>query len=333
MADRISSLDDGYQIGDLSVFPDAIDDKTILYESKNNAETTLKHTLSYIAKQIIVESTDSFPTQGLIRIGPKPGSSGNAEIIYYGSKTATIFKDLVRGFAGSLRNQFPVGASVSNAVMAEHHNAIKDAVFNIEETIGLRINPDENSINGILRKLENRFLSPKASFRAYPTEGPPPLQVRFQNFSEGDAIRFLWDFGDGITSIEKNPTHTYRSEGVYTVKLNIITTNGAQSVTTKSNYITISNKAINPFFYAELYDGSTVYAPSTYQFVDQTDGDIIERIWVFGDGETERVTDPDIHTVIHTYEEPGDYTPSLLVVFSSQLLKRVFLTENISVLE
>ena len=66
---RISSLDVGYETGDLSVYPEALDDKEILYEAKNNAKTTLKQALSYNAKFIIVDDASSFPEKGLIRIG------------------------------------------------------------------------------------------------------------------------------------------------------------------------------------------------------------------------------------------------------------------------
>jgi len=35
---------------------------------------------------------------------------------------------------------------------------------------------------------------------------------------EGDVVYF-WDFGDGTTSVNTNPTHTYGKEGRYKVKL------------------------------------------------------------------------------------------------------------------
>ena len=42
--------------------------------------------------------------------------------------------------------------------------------------------------------------------------------VAFENNSN-DAISYLWDFGDGNTSTEENPTHTYDADGQYTVVL------------------------------------------------------------------------------------------------------------------
>ncbi len=54
----------------------------------------------------------------------------------------------------------------------------------------------------------------------YTTEG---LTVHFTNKSTiEDPKSFVWDFGDGGTSNEENPTHTYAQKGEYTVTLTVI---------------------------------------------------------------------------------------------------------------
>lgn len=321
-----------YQSGDLSVYPEALDDHKSLYIATNNSETKLKQSLTYNGKYIIVDDATGFPSSGLLRIGRK-NQAGNHEFVYYDKRNNTTFMNLVRGHAGSIQSAWAAGdVYVSNSVMADHHNAIKDAALNIEKYVGIKDTTDETSLNGILQKLEARYLSPKPQFRAFPLKGGPGLKVRFQNFSNTETIRFLWDFGDGTTSDERSPTHTYQSEGVYTIKLNMIMSTGAQGVVVKRNYITVSEKQITPFFYADLKSGSNE-APATFEFVDQTDGDIANRYWVFNDGESAQITSPNIHTIEHTYTTPGNYTPSLLIVFKDQSLKRVFLKEGIQVTE
>ena len=60
-----------------------------------------------------------------------------------------------------------------------------------------------------------------------PDEGAPPLTVKFQGYveeDEGGPWKFAWDFGDGATSTEQNPTHTYEKEGEYTAKLTVTDT-------------------------------------------------------------------------------------------------------------
>lgn len=341
MADRISSLDAGYRTGDLSLFPLALDDKEVLFEATNNSAITLKQALTYNGKIIVVEDTSSFPDKGELRVGPMPGEAGEYELIYYNKKTSNTFQELRRGFAGSSINYWPARTSwVTNSVVAEHHNAIKDAILNIEVDLGLKENPEPESLNGILKKQEIRFLAPKPLFRAYPIKGPPQLKVRFQNFTTGHIARFLWDFGDGGTSLEKSPIHTYVAEGTYTVKLNVVTTTGAQGIATKVGYITVSQEESPPFFYVDSIDNPYSVQTATEQsvdpkefvFVDQTDGDIVQRNWIFGDGETYTQEDPDIHTVNHIYSLPGSYVVTELIQFSNGRLKKCQLPEPLVVL-
>ena len=339
----LSSLDAGYQSGDLSLFPEAIDTLTQLHDVKNNAETVLTQSLTYNGKYVVVADTSGFPDRGIIRIGPPAGTPGNAELIYYDQKSTGIFRNLRRGFAGSRQNQWKNGSNVTAAVMADHHMSQKDAILNIQHNVGLEAFPDDNSLNGILTALETKFYAPKPLFRAFPIVGAPPLAVRFQNFSTGNLVRYLWDFGDGTTSIERNPTHIYQKDGVYSVNLNIITSLGAQGITTKSNYITVDSQQKTPFFYATPTTGYSLASddPTVFTFVDQTDGDITERYWVFdGPGQSNgqpvpnqsiAQVDPDIHTVTYSFDEPGIYEPSLLIVFANRNLKRVFLKDSITV--
>ncbi len=44
-------------------------------------------------------------------------------------------------------------------------------------------------------------------------------RVQFTNQSSADSRTYLWDFGDGTTSTEKNPMHIYSAAGTYTVRL------------------------------------------------------------------------------------------------------------------
>lgn len=324
---RISSLDEGYISGDLSFYPDALDDKDNLYEVSNNATTILKQTLSFNGKNIIVNDASKFPPRGLLKLNSK-NKMGDYEIIYYGKRTNSVFSELLRGFAGSRQFMWSSESTVvSNSVMAEHHNAIKDAIIKIQRHLGLKENPSEDSINGMLKKIESIHLAPKPLFRSYPLKGPPLTKIKFKNLTSNNAIRFFWDFGDGTNSIEKNPTHVYTREGIYTVKLNVITNTGAQGISVKKNYIKISEREQKPFFYISKDKENN----NKYHFVDQTDGSITSRSWIFDDGTTETQTDPDIHTTSHVYQNPGVYRPTLIIVFADQSFKRVFLSEEINI--
>ena len=61
--------------------------------------------------------------------------------------------------------------------------------------------------------------TPEASFTAAPSEGRAPLTVQFTDTSENSPESWAWDFGDGASSTEQSPIHTYNSAGTYDVAL------------------------------------------------------------------------------------------------------------------
>lgn len=77
-----------------------------------------------------------------------------------------------------------------------------------------------------------------ADFVANMTLGTEPLTVGFTDLSTGGPTAWAWDFGDGNTSTEQNPVHTYTVPGTYTVSLTA--SNPYSSDTeTKIDYITV----------------------------------------------------------------------------------------------
>jgi hypothetical protein len=80
-----------------------------------------------------------------------------------------------------------------------------------------------------------------ADFTADKTAGPLPLTVKFTDASDvPNPTAYLWDFGDGQTSTERNPTHTYATDGFFTVKLTV-TGDGGPSTISKNRFITAGN--------------------------------------------------------------------------------------------
>jgi PKD repeat protein len=62
---------------------------------------------------------------------------------------------------------------------------------------------------------------PEASFEVSPAAGVAPLTVSFTDTSSGEIDTHSWDFGDGTSSAQANPTHTYEVSGTYTVSLSV----------------------------------------------------------------------------------------------------------------
>lgn len=79
---------------------------------------------------------------------------------------------------------------------------------------------------------------PIANFHADQTTGCDELTVVFTDDSSNDPDTWLWNFGDGNTSDQQNPTHTYTNPGVYTVSLTVTNAFGADTFE-QTDYISI----------------------------------------------------------------------------------------------
>ncbi len=79
---------------------------------------------------------------------------------------------------------------------------------------------------------------PEAAFSGMPMGGPVPLTVDFTDLSTNDPTSWVWDFGDGGTSFEQNPSHAYDGAGIYTVSLTAANVGGSDTET-KPGYIRV----------------------------------------------------------------------------------------------
>ena len=70
-----------------------------------------------------------------------------------------------------------------------------------------------------------------ASIRMDPIAGPAPLDVWFEGVAEGGDLPFSyeWSFGDGATSTERTPQHTFRIGGTYAIQLVIRDSRGTRA--------------------------------------------------------------------------------------------------------
>jgi PKD repeat protein len=83
---------------------------------------------------------------------------------------------------------------------------------------------------------------PGADFVGSPTTISEGAGVNFTDLSTGGPSGWTWDFGDGGTATEQNPTHTYSTAGNYAVRLTAINISGTTSKT-RNNYITVTATA------------------------------------------------------------------------------------------
>jgi len=171
------------------------------------------------------------------------------------------------------------------------------------------------------------YSPPNAGFTSDVTSGKSPLSVTFTDQSTGVPTAWLWDFGDGTTSTEQNPTHTFSTTGTDTVTytVNLTATNSAGSNTTsKTGYITLYSNPPTVSFKATPRIGTA--APLTVQFRDTSTLSPTVWLWDFGDGDSTNATR---QNPVHTYATAGTYTVTLTAtnaIGSSTASKPGFIT-------
>ncbi|MCW5908201.1 MAG: PKD domain-containing protein [Chitinophagales bacterium] len=132
-----------------------------------------------------------------------------------------------------------------------------------------------------------------------------PFTVNFTSVASGPAASYLWDFGDGNTSNQQNPIHTYTAEGSFTVSLSVANAAGCVNTKTYNNYINVH--VIDAVFDLDSNNGCT---PMTVTFTNSSTSNvpITSYQWFFGDGTSSSVANP-----VHVYNTAGQFIPYLII--------------------
>lgn len=146
---------------------------------------------------------------------------------------------------------------------------------------------------------------PQAGFTTNDTIAcAPPHTAQFNNTSIG-AASYLWLFGDGGTSTQTSPSHTYTAMGAYTVRLVAISSNGCRDTFTKTNVIKIEEP--NLAIVTDPASGSAcIGRPMAFYPINYSGFPVTSFMWNFGDGTTNSTSG----SALHTYTTPGTYTAS-----------------------
>jgi large repetitive protein len=126
--------------------------------------------------------------------------------------------------------------------------------------------------------------------------GCVPLTVDFSNFSTPGA-NVDWSFGDGNSSSELNPSHTFTTPGEFTV---IQYASSDCGYDTMALNITVYPQPEVSFTHANFFCSQQQVAFENNSI--NTSG----HYWDFGDGQTSTATNP-----VHVYNNPGTYTVTL----------------------
>ena len=142
----------------------------------------------------------------------------------------------------------------------------------------------------------------EAGFRA--SKGPTGSEqtISFANITIGTATSYRWDFGDGNTSTQTAPSHTYASPGTYSVTITAMGPDGSDSAT---HSVRVDPNTVQ---FEAGWTASASPSPNqqTVNFRSITIGPVSSITWDFGDGSTGSGA-----TVSHTYAAPGTYSVTI----------------------
>lgn len=155
------------------------------------------------------------------------------------------------------------------------------------------------------KKKDDTSNKPDAAFSASGYEVQVPCTVTFFNTS-ANASSYLWSFGDGSTSTEFNPVHTFNFIGTYSIKLKVTGPDGVDSVCKilSLDKIPTGNKSAFSYF-SDKCNGTPV--GFSFKTLNPASSN---TVWDFGGGVVNTGRDPIIQFLI-----AGDYT----IKYSTQI--------------
>ena len=250
---------------------------------------------------IINESSENTITENTI--------TDNEYGLYIDNKSSnnTIYKN---NFINNVKNAYELSTNIwYNSSIGnywsdytgsdEDDNNIGDTPYNISDIGNQDIYP---LIEPITEK-------PNVGFIYLPSNPTTQDIVRFNDTSidlDGYISSWLWNFGDGNTSVEQNTTHEYSDNGNYQVTLIITDNYGSINITSKQiNILNVEPEA--DFTYTPEKPNDLENVTFTDKSIDP-DGSIVKWSWAFGDGNSSNSMNPS-----YQYNDNGIYTITLIV--------------------
>lgn len=213
---------------------------------------------------------------------------------------------------------YPITGGIQNTVQNNllgiwNTTGVQDGLYQLRLRVYLRDGTNLSTLVSAVR-IQNRQPTPQptatqniprpiAAFTQDKTSGQAPMRVNFTNQSSGNITGYQWNFGDGETSTERNPSHVYRTANLYTVTLRVSGPGGSSNVSSQINVL--SPTAPTAGFSMDRQSGPV---PLTVRFSDQSTGRVTAYQWNFSDGGSSSDQNP-----VHVFNTPGTYNVLLSV--------------------
>lgn len=219
-----------------------------------------------------------------------PSAPPVAEFTFQVSGLTVLFADASTGNPTSWQWDFGDGEGVSGRKTTQHTYPQAGTY-----TVSLTVAAASGASSNVRKFVTVQAGLPLQAVFAYEANG---LTVLFTDMSTGEPLSWIWDFGDGGASTERNPSHTYARPGTYTVRLTIANEFGITA--TASKFVNPSLGEAPKADFDFQADGLRVL------FTDKSEGSPDSWTWDFGDGSSSTAKNPE-----HTYGQPGTFNVTL----------------------
>lgn len=181
---------------------------------------------------------------------------------------------------------------ISNSKLIKYLFSVVDYVYVLD---------DEKYLHKVLIPYFS-FENIKSDLYSEKTQYEINKDVHFTDISAGSPTKWKWNFGDGTTSEEQNPTKVFTQTGEYNVGLIVENKLGLKDTLVKENYIKIIPKLEASFTYEIISNN-----PLEVRFSNTSKGEPVKYVWNFGDGYLSNEENPQ-----HIYNA-GNYDITLTV--------------------
>jgi PKD repeat protein len=205
-----------------------------------------KHAQVFLISLIIVLGIVPLPTfaaagndagQGYIVVTNPPVADFFASNQNGPSPFTVSFADTSRGYT-PMTYHWDFGDGSTSERQNPTHIYTADGEYTISLTATNQYGSDTKTVPGFIG-VGN---PPVADFSAAPHEGSFPLKVAFTDLSKNKPTAWNWEFGDGTSSAEQNPSHTFTAPGLYTVRLKVSNAFGSDALS-QTSMVNVSSPA------------------------------------------------------------------------------------------
>ena len=299
------SLSYFWEFGDFQTSTE--EDPGVIYFEQGTFDTT------YLITLTVTNICGSHTYQDLILIHPNPTADFGIAPLTECSPLLVDFANASTGAATEFFWDFGNG-NTSTEQIPPTQTYFTDSTYSVYTVTLITTNQcgSDTSTAEVIVESANVVAAAEASVLS----GCVPLSVDFSNFSTAVAT-INWDFGDGNTSSELEPTHVFTEPGDYTV---------IQYANSDCGYDTTAlNITVYPSPEVSFNHLDQVCSGQEISF-NNTSTNISGNQWDFGDGNTSTLNNPS-----HTYAAAGDYTVTLTGISSSNQCDAIY-TSTVTVL-